>query len=167
MNEHHWIEETLKMKDVSTLHVSSACVGIVKYFEGFEPVAYLDPVGIITLGFGETLGVQPGDTITEEEAAEKLVKRLDNDFAKFIRSYVQVPLTQYQFDALASFIYNVGGGAFQGSTLLEKLNKGDYEGAAHEFPKWKFAGGKVLKGLENRRKAEQALFEGKNWKETL
>lgn len=164
MNEHHWIEETLKMKDVSTLHVSSACVDIVKYFEGFEPVAYLDPVGILTLGYGETLGVKPGDTITEEEAAKKLVKRLDNDFAKFIRSYVQVPLTQYQFDALASFIYNVGGGAFQGSTLLKKLNKGDYEGAGKEFSRWVYAGGSKLGGLVNRRKAEKAMFEGGDWR---
>lgn len=72
--------------------------------------------------------------------------------------YVKVKLTQNQFDALVSFVYNVGVGAFRTSTLLRKLNNGDYVGAAAEFKRWKFGGGKELPGLVRRRKAEEQLF---------
>ncbi|KQD16250.1 lysozyme [Acinetobacter baumannii] len=69
-----------------------------------------------------------------------------------------MPLTQNQFDALVSLAYNIGSGAFKGSTLLKLLNKGDYKGAADQFLVWNKAGGKVMKGLVRRREAERALF---------
>ncbi len=74
------------------------------------------------------------------------------------RPSVTVPLNQNQFDALVSLTYNIGSGAFNNSTLLKKLNKGDYQGAADQFLVWNKAGGKVMKGLVRRREAEQALF---------
>ena len=73
---------------------------------------------------------------------------------------INVPLTENQFGALVSFTYNVGSGNLKASTLRQKLNRGDYAGAADEFPKWRRAGGKILRGLVRRRAAERALFEG-------
>lgn len=75
-----------------------------------------------------------------------------------MNKYVKVRLTQSQFDALVSFVYNVGVEAFRTSTLLRKLNGADYVGAAAEFKRWKMGGGKVLPGLIRRRKREEELF---------
>jgi peptidoglycan hydrolase-like protein with peptidoglycan-binding domain len=77
-----------------------------------------------------------------------------------VRARVSVPLTQNQFDALVSFTFNVGAGAFGGSTLLKRLNAGDYAGGADEFGKWTKSGGKVFAGLVRRRTEEAALFRG-------
>ena len=79
-------------------------------------------------------------------------------FEKAVNKYVNVEITQSMFDALVSFSFNVGATAFRKSTLLQKLNKGDYDGAADEFLRWNKGGGKVLAGLTKRRKAERQLF---------
>ena len=75
-----------------------------------------------------------------------------------VNQHVHVPLTQHQFDALVSFVFNLGAGNFRTSTLLKKLNARDYDGAAQEFGRWVQAGGKTLPGLVRRREAESALF---------
>jgi GH24 family phage-related lysozyme (muramidase) len=95
--------------------------------------------------------------ITEEEGLELLML----DIAKFERGVnrlIDVPLNQNQFDALTSFAFNLGNGSLQASTLRKKLNREDYEGAADEFPRWVFAGGRKLRGLVKRRYAERELF---------
>ncbi|MNQ87056.1 Lysozyme RrrD [compost metagenome] len=79
-------------------------------------------------------------------------------YEKGVEQSVVVLFTQEQFDALVSFTYNLGINALKGSTLLRKLNSGDYEGAADEFLKWNKAGGKILSGLTRRREAERMLF---------
>jgi len=81
-------------------------------------------------------------------------------FERDVRKAVKVPLTDYQFDALVSFTYNCGSGALNKSTLLKKLNAGDFAGAAREFKKWNKAGGKELKGLTRRRNSEAVMFAG-------
>ncbi len=138
---------------------SSACVDLVKRFEGFREDAYLCPAGIPTIGYGSTRGVRLGMTITEEEAARRLREDLDAA-AKAVFRLVIVPLTRWQIDALTSFAFNVGGDKFASSTLLRKLNVGDRAGAAAEFERWVHAGGKVLPGLVARRRAEADLFRG-------
>ena len=100
-----------------------------------------------------------GITITKQEAEERLKARLTREFEPGVVSLVKVPLTQNQFDALVCFAYNVGIQALRGSTLLKKLNGGDYAGAANEFGRWNRAGGRVLSGLISRRAAERACFE--------
>jgi len=80
-------------------------------------------------------------------------------FEQLVTAMVKVPLKQHQFDALVSFAYNVGGGNLRSSTLLRKLNAGDYDGAALEFHKWNRSNGKVLPGLVRRRAAEALLFQ--------
>lgn len=96
-------------------------------------------------------------TITEQQATEMLRDHL-RSVEKFINDTVTVNLTQNQFDAICSLVYNIGVGNFKSSTLLRKLNAGDLAGAADEFPKWNQAGGRVLAGLMARRGQERALF---------
>ena len=143
---------------VATLALSAAgFVGITTY-EGFRSDAYNDGVGVTTIGFGSTAGVKPGDRITVERA---LVTALADAtrHGEEIKKCIKVPLYQTEFDAYSSFAYNVGTGAFCGSTLLKKLNSGDYPGACAELSRWVKAGGKVLPGLVKRRAAERKLCE--------
>lgn len=138
---------------------SQACVDLVKSFEGFRANAYKCPAGVWTVGYGTTENVQPGDTVTEAEAEELLLNDL-TDAAVAIDELVDVPITQRQFDALASLIYNIGREAFRNSTLLRLLNggRGIHEVGA-QFLRWNKSNGQVLPGLSRRRAAEAVLFE--------
>jgi lysozyme len=148
---------------------------LIKSFEGCRLRAYLDSVGVATIGWGHTAGVKIGDTCTQAQADAWLQADLA-DSEEIVNRGVKVPLTQQQFDALVSFVYNIGPGlpkkkdGFlwlraldvdgnpERSTLLRKINAGNFTGAATEFPKWAKAGGVVLPGLLRRRLAEQELF---------
>lgn len=133
-------------------------VPLIADFEGFRSTAYQDPAGVWTIGYGFTDGVKRGDTITRSEAEERLRATVDS-FMGQVLHVVDVPLTANQLAALTSFVYNVGAAAFGNSTLLRKLNAGDYAGAAAEFQRWRFAGGRELRGLVARREKERAIFE--------
>lgn len=142
------------------MKMSDKGLALTEQFEGLSLTAYRDVVGVWTNGYGNTHGVVPGSTITLAQA----VSDLRNNIASaenLVNKVVIVSLTQNQFDALVDFVFNLGGGAFQSSTLLRKLNNGDYAGAALEFLKWNHAGGKVVDGLTRRRLAEQQLFNSK------
>lgn len=144
------------------MKASQACVRLIKHFEGFHSVPYLCPANVWTIGYGTTLGITSETPPITIEQGEELLKR---DLVKFERSVMRlitVPLKQNEFDALVSFVYNLGGGALQRSTLRAKTNRGDKEGAAVEFMKWTKAGGRELMGLVRRRKAEMDLFNGKS-----
>jgi spore coat assembly protein SafA len=139
--------------------ISDAGINLLKEFEGLRLDAYDDSTGVMTIGYGHTGDVDPGDRISEQQATALL--NGDVDWAEqAVRDNVDVPLTQGQFDALTSFTYNVGEGAFEESTLLDRLNAGDYAGAQAEFAKWDNAGGQQLEGLTRRRAEEAALFGG-------
>ncbi len=129
-------------------------------YEGVKLEAYPDP-GTggepITIGVGHTGGVQLGDVITEEQAMQYLTDDLKSAEAT-VNNNVRVPMSQHEFDALVSFVFNVGAGNFKSSTLLRMLNIGDRLGAANEFTKWNRAGGRILPGLVARRAAERAMF---------
>lgn len=149
------------------MDISQNCLDLIKKWEGFRANAYLDPVGIPTIGYGTIRypngqKVQIGDIISEPEA-EALMKLECDEFAETVNKAVTPALNQNQFDALVSFCYNVGAGAFQESTLLKKLNAKDYTEAAAQFLVWNkgtINGQKVvIDGLTNRRKDEKALFE--------
>ncbi|MDR0249827.1 MAG: lysozyme [Burkholderiales bacterium] len=139
--------------------ISAAVIAFIAGEESFVGNAYLDPVGIPTIGYGTTADVQMGDTITREEA-EALLLRDAGAAGDDILRCVTVPLAQHEYDAYVSFIYNVGGGAFCRSTLLKKLNAGDYTGACNELPRWVYAGGQRLRGLELRRERERRMCLG-------
>jgi GH24 family phage-related lysozyme (muramidase) len=97
--------------------------------------------------------------LTEEEAADLLRSDLDR-YERVVRDSVEVELSQDRFDALVSFCYNVGSGAFRGSTLLKKVNAEAHEEAAEQFLRWKYVDGEVSRGLLRRREAEAALYRG-------
>lgn len=135
-----------------------AGTNLIKEFEGCKLKAYKCPAGIWTIGYGHTgPDVKENLVITNYQAGALLVGDLQK-FENAIKLLVRVPLSQNQFDALVSFVYNVGPKAFQDSTLLKKLNAGDYLGAAEEFLRWDKVNGKPLAGLTKRRKAERELF---------
>lgn len=142
------------------MNISEDGLNLIKKSEGYRDTAYPDPATggePWTIGYGHTRGVKEGDTCTEEQATEWLKE--DVYFAeKCIKQSVKVDITQGQYDALVSFIYNVGCGNFRNSTLLRKLNEGDDVGAADEFIHWSKANGKTMKGLLTRREAERDLF---------
>ena len=141
------------------MQASTELIAFVKRHEGRYLVAYRDVVGVLTIGYGHTgLDIVPGQRITSAQADALLIK----DLAKFERNVaavVKVALNQSQFDALVSFSFNVGINALNSSTLLKKLNGGDYAGAAAEFLRWNRAGGRVILGLTNRRINESRLFK--------
>ncbi len=146
------------------MKTSAAGLAEIKRSEGVRLTAYRDAVGIWTIGYGHTTAagaprVAPGLTITQAQADAILARDIAL-FERGVESAVKVPLTQGQFDALVSFSFNLGVGALRKSTLLKKLNAGDYVGAAAEFARWNRAGGSVLKGLTFRRAREAAMFRG-------
>lgn len=147
------------------MRISEKGTALIKQFEGCSLTAYPDP-GTggepWTIGYGWTSPVdgkpvKRGMTI-DQATAERLLKTGIVSYENDVSKLVKVRLTQSQFDALVSFAYNLGARALSTSTLLRKLNAGDYAGAADEFLRWNKAGGKVMPGLTNRRKAERDVF---------
>ena len=147
------------------MRINKAGIDLIKSFEGCRLQAYQDGGGVWTIGWGSTGGVKSGDTLTQAEA--------DALFDTEIRLYedgvdrlVQVPINENEFAALVSFAYNVGldedlddvAEGLGDSTLLKKLNRGDYIGAADQFLLWVKDNGKVVSGLVRRRQAERKLF---------
>jgi len=139
------------------MKISNTGIDLIKHFEGCETEAYLCPAGVPTIGYGHIKGVQMGDVITEAQAHEMLVEELD-EYESYINDLVTVSLNQNQFDAMVSWVYNLGGGNLRASTLLKVLNSGDYAGVPAQIMRWNKAGGKVLEGLTRRRQAEADLF---------
>lgn len=139
------------------MRASSGAIELVKRFEGCKLTAYQDVVGVWTIGYGSTSCVQPHETITQAQADARLNVDLQTA-ADCVERKVGIHLTQNQFDALCSFVFNLGCRAFCGSTLLRLLNAGEVKTAADEFLKWNRAGGRVLAGLTARREAERTYF---------
>lgn len=141
-----------------SMKTSDKGIDFIANEEGFVPHIYKCQAGVDTIGYGHAK--KPGETfgtITKDEA--KALLRVDVGIAEAnVLKNVKVVLNQNQFDSLVSFTFNLGGGALASSTLLKLLNKGDYNGAANEFPKWCKAAGKVNAVLERRRKREMAMF---------
>lgn len=136
---------------------------IIHELESFSSVPYLCPSKIPTIGWGNTY-YEDGTKVTlndkpiSQKRGDELFSFILSKFETQILNIVKVPVNQNQFDALVSFAYNVGIGNFKQSTLLKKLNNGDFIGASLEFEKWNKSNGKVLKGLVRRRLKEKELF---------
>ena len=141
--------------------ITDEALQLLKQWEGLRLEAYQDVSGVWTIGYGSTAGVKEGQVISTAEAVRRL--RLDlNRFERTVEELVKVPLTDNQFAALVSFCYNVGRAAFESSTLLRRLNRGDYASVPPELAKWNKAtvGGRLQRvaGLANRRAAEIGLW---------
>lgn len=137
-------------------------VSLVKKWEGCRLEAYPDPGSggdPWTIGYGATgPGIKKGVRWTQAQADDRLALDVDR-FLKGVRSVLKRPATDAQLGAMTSLAYNVGVSAFRNSTLLRKFNAGDIAGAAAEFLRWNRAGGKVMKGLANRRADEREVFQ--------
>ena len=146
------------------MKISEKGLNLIKKYEGFSSRPYMCPANIPTIGYGSTYypnGTKvklSDDSISEDEATQILEYIAQKDFGSAVNKFVIVELTQNQFDALVSFAYNIGRTAFENSTLLKLLNRGEYEAAAEQFEKWNKSGGRVLSGLTKRRFDEQKLF---------
>lgn len=142
---------------VAVLAVSAAGFLGILNSEGFRGEAYI-PVAddVPTLGFGTTENVESGDTIDPVEALNRAMVDV-NKFEGAVRSCVSVPLHQREYDAFVSLAYNIGQTAFCTSTLVKKVNSGDYRGACDEILRWHYSSGRSVEGLLNRRKREHKM----------
>jgi lysozyme len=136
-------------------------LALTEKFEGCRLSAYQDSVGVWTIGYGHTKGVKEGATCTLEEAQQWLQEDVEMA-VKDVNQHLEVDVNQGEFDAMVDFTFNLGCGAFNGSTLLRLVNSGDLANAANEFEKWDHAGGKVVAGLLRRRLAEKEEFVNGN-----
>lgn len=155
-----------KENEMGKMNISQKGVELIQREEGFRNKAYLDSVGVWTIGYGtikmKGVPVKKGDICSKAEAYEWLMDEINEDIVPHINRLVKVPLTQDMFDVLCSFIYNLGWPAFAKSTLLKMLNAGDYAGAGDQILRWnkgRVNGQMVaIDGLTNRRKREREIF---------
>lgn len=146
----------MDLKNKVGVGVIAAAIGLVAAWEGRSQVAYMDPVGIPTIRDGYTRGVKLGDVATPERCDSLTEQEVRKALAVVDRSVPQT-LPDGVRVALASFVYNVGPGAYGSSTLVRKLRAGDLAGACNQLPRWVYAGGRKLGGLELRREAERQI----------
>lgn len=145
------------------MNIGDRGLDLIRAFEGFRADPYLDAVGVPTIGYGSTYypdgqRVRLTDPPISEPEARRLMQATLAEFEDGIADALQVEVTQSQFDALICWAFNIGVSAAQNSTLMKKLNSGDYFGAADQFLRWNKAGGVTLRGLTRRREAERELF---------
>ena len=134
-------------------------IDLIKGFESFQALAYKCPAGVLTVGYGTTKGVYPGQTVTKQQAEQLLADHLVMDENRLNVLNATLQLNQNEWDALMSFIYNVGFPSFSFSGLRKAIErKASFEDIHSEFMKWVRAGGKVLPGLLARRQKEYELF---------
>ena len=141
------------------METSQNGIELIKEFEGCKQVAYQDSVGVWTIGYGHTKTAYEGQ-LAIKKTCEKLLAEDVAEFEEYVNKLVKVPLTQNQFDALVAWTFNLGPTNLKESTMLRKLNYGDYESVPEEMKRWNKAGGEVLNGLVRRREAEAELFIG-------
>jgi lysozyme len=155
------IEAAPKAKPPELCTTSDRGVNFIKRWEGYSPFVYLDAVGKPTIGHGHL--ITPTSKFEEPlspQAAHDLLVEDVRKHEKPIHRLVKVRLQTHKCDALSSFVFNLGGGALQKSTLLKKVNAGEHDLVPDEFRKWNRAGGVVLRGLVNRREQEAQMYSG-------
>lgn len=139
------------------LKISESGLNLIKEFEDLRLEAYQDMVGVWTIGYGHTQNVTPGMVISESEANELLKEDVESHIQP-IYNLITVPLNQNQFDALASFLFNLGPAILDNSRLLSLINDNNFKEAAEEMKLYNKAGGEYSEGLANRRALEAELF---------
>ena len=139
-------------------HITQYGIDLIKRFEGFSSTVYICPAGYPTIGYGHL--VRSGESFNEisETEAEELLRKDVESAERAVLRLVNVPLTDGQFDALVSFTFNLGSGAFQRSTLRRKVNRQVHAEVPAQLMRWVWAGGRKLNGLHKRRSAESILY---------
>lgn len=163
--------------NTTPLQVSKRGVEVLRHLEGAAQRAYVCPAGLMTIGVGHVLTkdelysgkifidgdeVKWRDGLTDKQV-DGLLRQDLYFYQKCVAAYVTVPLSSYQFDALVSFCFNVGMGAFRGSTLLKMLNRGEYAAVPAQLKRWNKCNGKTLNGLTRRREIEAGMWQGINY----
>ena len=148
------------------LQLSKTGIELLKHFEGCELKAYQDSVGVWTIGYGHTKGIYEGLEITQSEAEKMLQDELP-EYEGYITDKVVPMLQQHEYDALVCWVYNLGPTNLSSSTLLKRLNAGEFKDVPFQMKRWDKAGGQPLLGLTRRRNAEALLFKGEDWKDYL
>ena len=148
------------------MQLSKTGIELLQHFEGCELKAYQDSVGVWTIGYGHTKGIYEGLEITQSEAEKMLIDELP-EYEGYITDKVGPMLQQHEFDALVCWVYNLGPTNLSSSTMLKKLNAGEFKEVPFQMKRWDKAGGKTLLGLTRRRNAEALLFKDENWEDYL
>tara|TARA_B100001778_G_scaffold190979_1_gene157410 strand:+ start:113 stop:571 length:459 start_codon:yes stop_codon:yes gene_type:complete len=148
------------------MQTSRTGIELLKHFEGCELKAYQDSVGVWTIGYGHTKGIYEGLEITQSEAEKMLQDELP-EYEGYITDKVVPMLQQHEYDALVCWVYNLGPTNLSSSTLLKRLNAGEFKDVPFQMKRWDKAGGQPLLGLTRRRNAEALLFKGEDWKDYL
>ena len=140
------------------MDISQNGINLIKQFEGFSALVYMDVAGVATIGYGHAIkNGEVFSNITQMQAEDLLAKDC-GQAVKAVSRLIAASLSQNQFDALVSFTFNLGGGALQRSSLRRKLNRGEYSEVPCELMRWVYAGGMRVRGLMRRRAAEATLF---------
>ena len=148
------------------MQTSKTGIELLKHFEGCELKAYQDSVGVWTIGYGHTKGIYEGLEITQSEAEKMLQDELP-EYEGYVTDKVVPMLQQHEYDALVCWVYNLGPTNLSSSTMLKKLNAGEFKEVPFQMKRWDKAGGQPLLGLTRRRNAEALLFKGEDWKDYL
>lgn len=148
------------------MQLSKTGIELLKHFEGCELKAYQDSVGVWTIGYGHTKGIYEGLEITQLEAEKMLQDELP-EYEGYVTDKVVPLLQQHEYDALVCWVYNLGPTNLSSSTLLKRLNAGEFNDVPFQMKRWDKAGGQPLLGLTRRRNAEALLFKGEQWKDYL
>ena len=146
------------------MKISENGLELIKKFEGCETTAYQDSVGVWTIGFGHTKGVEEGQTCSIEDAESMLANEMD-EYEGYINNMVKVDLQQHEFDSLVAWVYNLGPTNLSESTMLKVLNGGQFDRVPDEMNRWTRAGGEILEGLVRRRQAESLMFQNLDWRQ--
>ena len=144
------------------MKISEDGLELIKKFEGCETSAYQDSVGVWTIGFGHTKGVEEGQTCSIEDAESMLADEMD-EYEGYINNMVKVDLQQHEFDSLVAWVYNLGPTNLGESTMLKVLNGGQFDRVPDEMNRCTRAGGQILEGLVRRRQAESLMFQDLDW----
>ena len=161
----------MERHNVKEMDISDDGIDLIVHFEGIFLKAYMDPVGVPTIGIGRIKGVTKADvinkrTITKQEAYDFLREDLEDEAKRYLKAWIHVPLLQCQYDALVSFCYNRGAGRFR-EKIVDQVNAEKWKEAADTLLEYDYSrkNGKkvILEGLARRRAAERLLFQGRDW----
>ena len=143
------------------MEISEDGIALIKHFESCRLRAYRDSVGVWTIGWGHTKEVKEGMEVTQKDADAMFLHEIQ-EYEGYINN-LEIDFKQYEFDALVSWVYNLGPANLISSTMLKRLRAEEFWDVPHQMRRWNRAGGKVLRGLTRRRLAESLMFENREW----